>query len=142
MLAAAQPAPPAQSGLKASTPLNTASGLGAAVMDDAGSKSPLFLHKEQVTISAKDVPGKSIPLNIIGDQKDADFTSGKTWGRLVRLAIGAPWTNFYDIGIDKAGNLFINSKGSSATQHVLTITPAGDVIIQGNLTVNGKVTSK
>jgi len=25
------------------------------------------------------------------------------------------------------------------TQHVLTITPAGDVVIQGNLTVKGKI---
>ena len=143
MLGTAQPAPPpAQSSLKASTPLNAATGLGANVVDDAGNKSPLFLGTDQLVISAKDVPGKSIPLNIIGDQKDADFTSGKTWGRLVRLAIGAPWSNFYDIGIDKAGNLFINSKNSTATQHVLTITPAGDVIIQGNLTVNGKINGK
>lgn len=145
MLAAAQPAQPAQpaqSGLKASAPLNTAGSIGSTVMDDAGNKSPLLLRQDQVVISAKDTPGKSMPLMIIGDHKEADYATGKTWGRLIRLAIGAPWPTFYDIGIDKAGNLFINSKSSTAAQHVLTITPAGDVIIQGNLTVNGKVTSK
>lgn len=142
MLAAAQPAKP---GLKASAPLNAPSGrFGSNVTDDAGNKSALSLQKQdQASIVGKDTPGVSMPLMIVGDQQPGDYASGKTWGRVLRLAIGTTnWDTFYDIGIDKAGNLFINSKNSTATQHVLTITPAGDVVIQGNLTVQGKVTSK
>jgi len=134
--------PPAKETLKVDTPLSTSGGrFGAVVMDDTGNKSALLLQKQdQVSIVGKDVPGGSMPLMIIGDEQYSDYTGGKTWGRLVRFAIGATsWTAFYDIGIDKAGNLFINSKNSSATQHVLTITPAGDVVIQGNLTVKGKI---
>lgn len=143
MLAAAQPAKP--SPVKVSAPLNTTSGrFGSNVTDDAGNKSALSLYKQDgVNVVGKDTPGASMPMSIIADQQPGDYASGKTWGRLVRLAIGTGgWDNFYDIGIDKSGNLFINSKGSTATQHVLTITPAGDVIIQGNLTVQGKLTSK
>ena len=136
MLALAGPA------AKATGTLTTSPGhFGSCVTDDSGNKSALWLQKQdQVTILGKDAPGVSLPLQVVGDQQDSDYTSGKTWGRLVRLGIGAAgWNNFYDIGLDKAGNLFINSKGSTATQHVLTITPSGDVIIQGNLTVKGKI---
>lgn len=139
MIAAADPAKP---GLKVSTALNASGGrFGSAVTDDAGNKSALLLQKQdQASIVGKDIPGASMPLMIVGDHQAADYTGGKTWGRVLRLAIGtANWDTFYDLGIDKAGNLFINSKNSTATQHVLTITPAGDVIIQGNLTVNGKI---
>lgn len=142
MLGAAQPAKP---GLKVSTPLNASGGrFGSVVTDDAGNKSALSLQKQdQVNIIGKDVPNGSMPLMIFADHTDADYTGGKTWGRVLRLAVGtANWAAFYDFGIDKAGNLFINSKNSTATQHVLTITPAGDVIVQGNLTVQGKINGK
>jgi hypothetical protein len=139
MIALAGPA--AKESPKAGTLTTTAGHFGACVTDETGNKSALWLQKQdQVTILGKDVLGVSLPLQVVGDEQDSDYTSGKTWGRLVRLGIGAAgWNNFYDIGLDKAGNLFINSKSSTATQHVLTITPSGDVVIQGNLTVKGKI---
>ena len=135
--------PDAKVNLKVDAAFNAAAGgrFGSIVTDEAGNKSALSLQKQdQVAVVGKDIPGAAMPLLIVGDQQDSDYTGGKTWGRLLRLAIGATsWNSFYDIGIDKAGNLFINSKNSSATQHVLTISPSGDVTIQGNLTVKGKI---
>ena len=65
--------------------------------------------------------------------------TAKTWGRVIRVVDIGTSKAFYDIGIDKAGNLFINTPQSSQTSHVLTISPDGQVTITGNLTVTGKL---
>ena len=87
-----------------------------------------------IEVTGKDIVGSTLPNTIISENTAEEFSSGKTWGRLLRLRRGG---DFFDIGIDKDGNLFINTKQDSATKHVLTITPSGDVRIEGNLTVTG-----
>jgi hypothetical protein len=98
---------------------------------------------QQITdleVVGKDVVGGELPSIITSLNTADDFGSGKTWGRLLRVRRDGN-NNFFDIGLDASGNLFINTKSDSATKHVLTITPSGDVRIQGNLTVTGKFQS-
>jgi hypothetical protein len=89
-----------------------------------------------IEVTGKDIVGSAMPATITSENTAEEFSSGKTWGRLLRLRRDGN-QNFFDIGIDKDGNLFINTKQDSATKHVLTITPSGDVRIEGNLTVTG-----
>ncbi len=98
------------------------------VQDPSGNVSGLALGKEMTTVLGRDRVGGTLPLVVTGLVQPADFDQNKTWGRVVRLRANDN-TSFYDIGIDKTGNLFINSVSSTKDVHVLTITPAGGLIL-------------
>jgi hypothetical protein len=90
-------------------------------------------------IIGKDIVGGELPAIITSENTAEELAAGTTWGRVLRLRRGSNNQEFYDIGIDRDGNLFINTKKNNATSHVLTISVDGNVTITGNLTVTGKV---
>lgn len=108
------------------TPITSA---GSVVEDQGGNPSALILATEQVSVKGKDVVGSSLPVYATGKTTAQEFDNGKTWGRIVRLQDSGTSNSFYDIGIDKGGNLFINSSASSQSNHVLTIAPSGEITL-------------
>ena len=106
------------------------------VDDQNNTQTGLWLAKEATAVVGRDAVGSTLPLTVSGITDAATFDAGKTWGRLVRLRANDNNTSFYDIGIDKGGNLFINSVSSTKDVHVLTISPAGAI----NLNMGGVTT--
>ncbi|ACK71319.1 hypothetical protein PCC7424_2915 [Gloeothece citriformis PCC 7424] len=85
-------------------------------------------NPNQVFVSGKDVVGGSLPLRVQSITTPQEFAQAKTWGRVVRLEQTTSKT-FFDLGIDKNGNFFINAPQSSASVHALIIAPDGTVTI-------------
>lgn len=79
-------------------------------------------------VVGKDIVGVSIPLRVLGDNTIQEFDAGTTWGRVIRIE-QINNRRFFDLGIDKDGNFFINTPSDSATRHSLTISPSGEVTI-------------
>jgi hypothetical protein len=98
------------------------SGTLQTVTTQDGSPSGLALANNATTITGQDIVGGALPLVITGQTPGTQ----PTWGRILRLAHGA---GLFDFGIDASGNFFINSNASTATSHVLTISPSGQVTI-------------
>jgi hypothetical protein len=88
-----------------------------------GANSALSLSTETVLIQGKDVPGSSLPLQVI-----QSVSGSGTWGRVLRLQ-GPNASQFFDFGIDANGNLFLNGPQSTATTHLLTISPTGVITV-------------
>jgi hypothetical protein len=110
------------SNLKVSAPL--AANL-QPVADQGNISSALSLATNGATVRGQDVVGGMLPLTVAGQ---APPTGQQTWGRLIRLA-GIGTGQFYDIGVDQSGNLFLNGPNSTKTVHLITITPTGVVTI-------------
>jgi hypothetical protein len=91
-------------------------------------------------VVGKDIVGGELPTVITSENTAEEFSAGKTWGRVLRFRRGEN-TEFFDVGLDSKGNLFINTKHNNAATHVLTISVDGNVTIVGNLTVTGKLTT-
>ena len=90
-------------------------------------------YNDMTYISGKDIPGSSLPLAVT----NLATSSENTWGRVIRVtghnaAIVPPYNinSFFDIGIDDAGNLFINSPTDTKTSHSLMISPSGHVTLR------------
>ena len=94
------------------------------VRDEVGKKTALHIASEQAQIRGKDVVGGSMPLMVFADPTPEDFDEGRTWGRLIRLSNSGICGDFFDLGIDMEGTLFINS---SKRNGLLTIKPYGQV---------------
>ncbi len=84
-------------------------------------------------ISGKDVGYTSFPLIVTNTQPP----SNNTWGRVIRVTgtnapIVQPYNinSFFDIGVDDAGNFFINSPTDTKTSHSLVISRTGHVTIR------------
>ena len=99
------------------------------VEDQNGHPSALGLATEEVSITGRDVVGGSLPVRGQGKTTAQAFDNGTTWGRILRLEDLGTSNAFYDIGIDKQGNLFINTRVSTQTDHVLTISPSGEITL-------------
>lgn len=85
------------------------------------------------SITGKDIVGASLPLAVTNDSTSSE----NTWGRVIRVtgknaAIVPPYNinSFFDIGVDNAGNFFINSPTDTKTSHSLMISPSGHVTIR------------
>ena len=104
------------------------------VEDSDGNTTPFRIGAQTVRIRGTDTVGGSFPLRVTGLTSPEAFDSGTTWGRILRLQDLGTTQNFYDIGIDKSGNLFISMHKKDP---ILTISPEGNVTISGDLTVNG-----
>jgi len=50
-------------------------------------------------------------------------------GVVATLEIRRGPNNFFDIGIDQNGNLFLNGPSSTATNHILSVSPTGAITI-------------
>jgi len=100
-----------------------------------GGKTCLRLAAKETRITGKNVAGVSIPLNIKASTSPAEFDSGTTGGAMIRLHDDGTSNVFYDVGIDKSGNLFIRQGGTL----VLTIAQDGKVTILGDLVVTGTI---
>lgn len=94
------------------------------VQDQNGASSALSLATNAAVIKGQDVVGSAMPLVIQGLPVG---TGQQTWGRLLRLV--GPGNQFFDLGIDSNGNLFLNGPGSTATNHLLTISTTGVITI-------------
>jgi hypothetical protein len=95
---------------------------------------------QAVLIRARDTVGGELPLIVSSLNSNLDFENGTTFGRLLRLRRNDNNTLFFDIGIDLQGNLFVNSNAvDSPHEHLLTISPTGDVTIRGSLRVGGSL---
>lgn len=95
------------------------------VQDQNGASSALSLATNAAAIKGQDVVGSAMPLVIQGLPVG---TGQQTWGRLLRL-VGTGSNQFFDLGIDGNGNLFLNGPGSTATNHLVTISPTGVITI-------------
>ncbi len=91
----------------------------------AENSSALFLASEMIQVRGQDVVGGALPLWVQGSTSLGSYQAGTTFGRLIRVADVGTSGQFYDIGIDQWGNLFINSERSSESQHVLTLSNDG-----------------
>ena len=100
------------------------SGTLQPVQDQNNNASGLAIATNSVAITGQDVVGGALPLIVTGTK----VTQGESMGRLIRLAGATPGV-FYDLGIDAKGNLFLNGPGSTASQHLLTVSPNGVVTI-------------
>jgi hypothetical protein len=94
------------------------------VQDQNNSNSALNISIDGILVVGKDVAGGSLPVIVQGS---AVGSGQQTWYRLVRL-IGVG-NQFFDIGIDQGGNLFLNGPNSTATNHILTISQSGTITI-------------
>ncbi|MDJ0735284.1 MAG: hypothetical protein QNJ47_14715 [Nostocaceae cyanobacterium] len=79
-------------------------------------------------INGKDVVGDTLPLIVNGSTTPEEFQASTTWGRVIRIRQNGN-SDFFDLGIDKDGNFFINTPSSNATNHALTIARDGTVTI-------------
>jgi len=106
--------------------------LSAGQLSDFG-KNPI-----QFNIWGRDIVGYTIPFNVNGNVTGMTWGTGptNTLGRLVRLAqfynTSGPDFQFYDMGIDQAGDYFIGdnqlwSQGNKPPRKMLTITPSNFV---------------
>lgn len=95
------------------------------VQDQNHASSALSLATNMAHIKGQDVVGGALPLIIEGLPVGG---GAQTWGRLLRLTGPGPG-QFFDLGIDSHGNLFLNGPGSTATNHLLTISPTGVITI-------------
>jgi hypothetical protein len=84
-------------------------------------------------INGKDIVGASLPLAVTNNATSSE----NTWGRVIRVtgknaAIVPPnnINSYFDIGVDDAGNFFINSPTDTKTSHSLIISPTGHVTIR------------
>lgn len=84
-------------------------------------------------ITGKDIVGASLPLAVTNNATSSE----NTWGRVIRVtgknaAIVPPYNinSFFDIGVDDAGNFFINSPTDTKTSHSLMISPTGHVTLR------------
>ena len=84
-------------------------------------------------ITGKDIVGASLPLAVTNNATSSE----NTWGRVIRVtgknAAIVPPSNinsFFDIGVDDAGNFFINSPTDTKTSHSLMISPTGHVTLR------------
>jgi hypothetical protein len=94
------------------------------VCDQAGNQSGVQLASNETRIVGTDSVGGSLPLVVVGEE-----TQGETYNRLLRLQ-GASG-DFFDIGIDAAGTLFVNnSRDGADAAPVLSITQDGVVRIK------------
>lgn len=93
---------------------------------------------EELLVRAKDVVGGSLPVIVSSQNHAGEFAEGTTFGRLIRLRRGDSNTVFFDIGIDRDGNLFVNSNlVDDANQHLLVLTPDGNLRVRGSITKTG-----
>lgn len=90
------------------------------LQDQDGAPSALAASTNTARVTGQDIVGGAMPFTLVGQPVGA---GQQTWGRLVRL-VG---TNgqFFDLGIDSSGNLFLNGPNSSATGHILSISQSG-----------------
>jgi len=96
------------------------------LQDQNNVQTSLTLGNNQAIVIGQDIVGGALPLQIRGQ---AVGSGQQTWGRLIRLVgIGGP-NNFFDIGIDQNGNLFLNGPSSTATNHILSVSPTGAITI-------------
>ncbi|MBV8544598.1 MAG: hypothetical protein JO093_10505 [Acidobacteria bacterium] len=99
------------------------------VSGQTGPASGLSLGTNSTIITGQDIVGGALPLVL-----SAQATTQPTWGRILRLQ--SPSAGFFDLGIDAGGNLFINSTSSTASVHVLSISPSGQVTIPNLVLTN------
>lgn len=93
------------------------------VADQEGHESGLQLALNETRIVGQDIVGGALPLVVVGQT-----TQAKTHHRLLRLQ--GPSGDFFDIGVDTAGTLFVNnSRAGADAPPVLSITQAGEVRI-------------
>jgi hypothetical protein len=90
-------------------------------------------NTDMTYITGRDIVGASLPLAVT----NAATSSENTWGRVIRVtgnnaAIVPPYNinSFFDIGVDDAGNFFINSPTDTKTSHSLMISPDGHVTLR------------
>ena len=95
------------------------------IQDQSGGTSSLSLGATSALVRGMDIVDGSMPMKIIGQ---AVGSNQQSWGRLLRLQ-GTTASQFFDIGIDTNGNLFLNGPNSTATTHLLTISPSGVITI-------------
>jgi hypothetical protein len=108
---------------------NALSGTLETVSDQNGTASGLQLGTESTQVVGQDVVGQSLPLVIVGTPVNGQ----QSYGRILRLQRGDNTAGqFFDIGIDENGTLFVNNgqaDPSDPQARVLTITQAGAVTI-------------
>lgn len=97
------------------------------VQDQNNNTSALSISLAGVLVKGQDVVGGSLPLIVQG----TPVGSGQqTWYRLVRFqGAGGSGGQFFDLGIDQSGNLFLNGPSSTATNHIISISPSGAITI-------------
>lgn len=99
------------------------------VQDEKGNNTALSISSNAVQVNGQDVPGYALPLSINGTASTGgSSTSPSSWGRLIRVStppVAGQTTSFFDIGIDKSGNFFINGPSSTPTVHLLAFSSAG-----------------
>lgn len=100
--------------------VNPISNSPAAVVDANNNKCGLSLATAETLIHGKDLVGQTLPLIVVTDVAGLKMGS-TTWGRVVRLQSNGDKTWFWDIGIDQAGNLFLNA----GDKRVMTIAQPG-----------------
>jgi hypothetical protein len=90
-------------------------------------------NSNMTDITGKDIVGASLPLAVTNNATSSE----NTWGRVIRVtgknaAIVPPHNinSFFDIGVDDAGNFFINSPTDTKTSHSLMISPTGHVTLR------------
>jgi len=104
----------------------------------AGQRSDFAKNPIQFSIWGRDIAGYTIPFNVSNNVTGMTWGTGlaNTLGRLVRLAqfynSSGPDFQFYDMGIDQAGDYFIGdnqlwSEGNIAPRKMLTISPSNYV---------------
>lgn len=120
------------------------SGSPTPVLDQNGNQSAISLSTQQVSVIGTDQVGGSMPESVAGKTSTTAYSNGTTWGRLIRFQDQGTSNVFYDIGIDRNGNLFFNSPGSTASQHVLTLSQTGTLTVNamaiGQLQLSGLTT--
>ena len=116
----------------------TSGTLVQTVADQNQNASALSLAEQEVQVNGQDVIGGTLPLRFIGHTEGMQFGSN-TWGRILRLENNGGSGRFYDLGIDEAGNFFINTPASTDSDHALVISPDGTVTIKalGSLQLSG-----
>ena len=97
------------------------------VQGQSGGSSALFVATNQVQSQGQDQVGFALPFWVQGTTSLNAYQQGTTWGRLIRVEDIGTSGAFYDIGIDQTGNLFINAEQSTETQHILTLSSAGNL---------------
>jgi hypothetical protein len=94
-----------------------------------------------LTVNGKDIVNGEFFFIVDSQNTDPEFANGTTWGRVMRLQRGNVPGLFFDIGLDRQGNLYINTNSNNVSTHVLSISSTGNVTITGNLTVTGRLTA-